>query len=142
MDFHSSAPTGNSVESNSYNPRLRQFYATYARKDADLYMLAGQSFSLATLNNKVITPRLERIPIVPDGQYVPGFNWTRNPQLRFVKDFDRKVALGLSLESPQASVFSGPTAPLQATVSTLPGGFLFAPTTQYSIDVAPDVIVK
>ncbi len=142
MDFQSSAPTANSVESNSYNPRMRQFYAVYARQRADWYMLAGQSFSLATLNNKGITPRLERIPIVVDGQYVPGFNWTRNPQLRFVKDFDRKLALGLSLESPQANVFNGQGQLPPQTISTLPGGFLFAPTSNYSIDVAPDVIVK
>jgi len=141
VDFQSSAPTANSAESNSYNPRLRQYYATYSRKDADYYLLAGQSFSLATLFNKGITPRTERIPFTVDGQYVPGFNWTRNPQLRFVKDFDKKLALGLSLESPQANVFNGPTLPAD-TVSQLPGGFLFAPNVNYSVDPAPDLIIK
>jgi hypothetical protein len=142
MDFQSAAPTANSVESNSYNPRMRHFYATYARKDAGFYMLAGQTYSLATLVKKGLIPRQEQIPLVIDGQYVPGFNWTRNPQLRFVKDFGAKIALGLSLESPQASVFSGPNNPLVTTVVNEPGGFLFAPTTTYSTDVAPDVIAK
>lgn len=142
MDFQSAAPTANSVESNSYNPRLRHFYGTYTRKDAGFYLLAGQTYSLATLLKKGLIPRQEQIPIAIDGQYVPGFNWTRNPQVRFVKDFGRKLALGLSLESPQAIVFSGPNNPLVPTVFNEPGGFLFAPTTNYSTDVAPDVIAK
>jgi hypothetical protein len=142
MDFQSSAPTANSVESNSYNPRLRHFYATYRRRSDDSYMLAGQSYSLATLLKKGLVPRQEQIPISIDGQYVVGFNWTRNPQLRLVKNFANKAALGLSLESPEAIVFSGPNNPVPPPVTTLPGGSLFAPTTQYSVDVAPDVIAK
>src|SRR4029079_5297071 len=108
----------------------------------DAYLLAGQSFSLATMFNHGLNPRTERIPFVVDGQYVPGFNWTRNPQLRAVKNFGDKWAVGVSLESPQASFFSGPNAPLAPTVTTLPGGMLFAPTVNYSLDVAPDVIAK
>ena len=142
MDFQASAPTANSGESNSYNPRMRQYYATYRRKDDNFYLLAGQSFSLATLFHRGLNPRQEQIPVVVDGQYVPGFNWTRNPQVRFVKGVGDSLALGLSLESPQASLFSGPNAPLVQTVTTLPGGMLFAPTTNYSLDVAPDVIAK
>lgn len=142
LDFQSAAPTANSVESNSYNPRMRQFYATYNRKNAGFYLLAGQTYSLVTLQRQGITPRQEQIPLTIDGQYVPGFNWTRNPQLRFVKDFGKKIALGVSLESPQASIFSGPNPPLVTTVFNAPGGFLFAPTTNYSTDVAPDVVAK
>ena len=33
-----------------------------------------------------------------DAQYVPGFTWTRNPQVRLVKDFGSKVSVGLSLK--------------------------------------------
>jgi hypothetical protein len=142
LDFQSSAPTANSTESNSYNPRLRQFYGTYYRKDHDYYLMAGQSFSLVTLNKKGITPRQEQIPLSIDGQYVPGFNWTRNPQLRFVKNFGSQWAVGVSLESPEASIFSGPNPPLVPTTITLPGGMLFAPTTNYSVDALPDVVAK
>lgn len=142
MDFQSSAPTANSVESNSYNPRLRHFYATYRRHSDDSYMLAGQSYSLATLLKKGLVPRQEQIPISIDGQYVVGFNWARSPQLRLVKNFASKAALGLSLESPQAIVFNGPNTPVPNPVTTLPGGSLLAPTTQYSVDIAPDVIAK
>jgi hypothetical protein len=142
MDFQSAAPTANSLESNSYNPRLRQYYATYYRKPSDWYLLAGQAFSLATLQNKGMMPRTERIPFTIDGQYVAGFNWTRNPQVRFVKNFGSTWALGLSLESPQANVFRGPTDPVQTTVTGNIGGSLFAPNVTYSTDVAPDAIAK
>jgi len=142
MDFQSAAPTANSVESNSYNPRMRQYYATYNRKDWGFYFLAGQAFSLVTLENKGMNPRQERIPLVIDGQYVPGFSWTRNPQLRFVKSFGSDLALGVSLESPQAIVFNGPNPPLVTTVTSFPGGALFAPTTNYTVDIGPDVIAK
>ncbi|HEY6642677.1 hypothetical protein [Povalibacter sp.] len=142
MDFQSSAPTANSVESNSYNPRMRHFYGTYYNKASDFYLLAGQTYSLVTLEKKGMMPRQEQIPLVIDGQYVPGFNWTRNPQLRFVKDFGGKLALGLSLESPQAIIFKGPNNTLVPSVSSEPGGSLFAPTVNYSTDVAPDVVAK
>lgn len=142
MDFQSSTPTANSVESNSYNPRLRQAYAIYRRKQEGFYFLAGQTFSLATLYRKGLTLRQEQIPTTIDGQYVPGFNWTRNPQVRFVKELGSTLALGVSVESPQASIFNGPNNPLVATTFNSPGGFLFAPNSTYSVDVAPDVIAK
>jgi len=142
MDFQSSTPTANSVESNSYTPRMRHFYGVYYRKPSNAYVLAGQTFSLATLQKKGIMPRQEQIPLTIDGQYVVGFNWTRNPQLRLVKNFGEQVALGVSLESPQAIIASGPNAPLVPTVTSTPGGQLFAPTVNYSTDVGPDVLVK
>ena len=142
MDFQSSAATANSVESNSYNPRMRHFYGTYYNKASDFYLLAGQTYSLVTLGKKGMTPRQEQIPLVIDGQFVPGFNWTRNPQLRFVKNFAGKLALGLSIENPQAIIFKGPNDPLVPSVSSTPGGALFAPTVNYSTDVAPDVVAK
>ena len=142
MDFQSSAPTANSIESNSYNPRLRHFYATYYNTVSDFYLLAGQTYSLVTLEKKGMMPRQEQIPLVIDGQYVPGFNWTRNPQLRFVKNFGAKFALGLSLESPQAIIFKGPNNTLVPSVSSEPGGALFAPTVNYSTDIYPDLIAK
>lgn len=39
-------------------------------------------------------------------------------------------------------MFNGPNNPVPIPVTTLPGGSLLAPTTQYSLDVAPDVIAK
>ena len=140
-DFLGAAPTANSNESNSYNPRVRVVYATVDLADCGLHVLAGQEWSLLTTNRVGITPRQENIPLTIDAQYVPGFNWTRNPQIRVVKDFDdRKIWVGLSLESPQ-SILSGITPPsfVNATNS---GGSLFSSTNSYTSDWAPDIIGK
>ncbi len=140
-DFLGDAPTGNSNESNSYNPRMRVFYGAVDWTDCGLHFLAGQEWSLLTTNRAGIIPRTENIPLTIDAQYVPGFNWTRNPQIRVVKDFDdQKVWLGLSLESPQALI-SGITAPAFVD-ATNAGGSLFSSTNSFTSDLAPDIIGK
>jgi hypothetical protein len=72
-DFQSAATTSNSVESNSYNPRLRQAYATLDKQDWGTYFLGGQTWSLLTMFNEDMTPRRENIPLTIDGQYAVGF---------------------------------------------------------------------
>ena len=57
---------------------------------------------MATQDRVGITPRQENIPLTIDAQYVVGFNWARQWQVRFVKDFDdHRIWAGLSLEEPQ-----------------------------------------
>jgi len=113
-DFEGDAQTGNSNESNSYNPRLRHAYLTADQDIYGVHLLAGQTWSLATMNTKGILPRQEDIPLTIDIQYVAGFVWTRQPQLRIVKDFDKNLWFALSLENPTTT--TGGTAP------TLPDG--------------------
>jgi hypothetical protein len=163
-DFQGAAQTANSQQSNAYTPRLRQAYTTWDQSDLGLHFLAGQSWSLATAFKDGLTPRDENIPITLDSGYVPGFNETRNPQLRLVKDFNHTYWLGLSLESPQALV--GGTAPSYLanaaangvnnpavgtaftavpTISTVfseTGGSGFNSVNAYSTDSRPDVILK
>jgi hypothetical protein len=141
-DFQSAATTSNSIESNSYTPRLRQAYATLDRSDLGLHLLGGQTYSLLTLFKEDMTPRQEDIPLTIDGQYVVGFTWTRNPQFRVVQDLDKSASVGFSLESPQALIFNGPNAPLVATTVSNPGGNLLNPLAQYSTDIAPDMVAK
>ena len=141
-DFQSAATTSNSIESNSYTPRLRHAFATLDRSDLGLHLLGGQTWSLLTLFQHDMTPRQEDIPLTIDGQYVVGFTWTRNPQFRVVHDLDRDVSVGFSLESPQALIFNGPNAPLVPTTVSNPGGNLLNPLAQYSTDIAPDMVAK
>jgi hypothetical protein len=140
-DFLGAAQTANSNESNSYNPRMRVIYGQVDMASCGLHFLAGQEWSLLTTNRVGITPRQENIPLTIDAQYVPGFNWTRNPQLRIVKDFDdQKIWAGLSVESPQA-ILSGITAPAFVN-ATNPGGSLFDKNNNYTSDQYPDIIAK
>lgn len=142
-DFNGAAPTANSRESNSYNPRIRHIYASVDRSDIGTHVLAGQAWSLITLNKKGIVARQENIPMDIDAQYVPGFNWTRNPQLRMVQDlYKDQVTAGLSLESPQAVIFNGPNNPSGSPTFNNGGGSLNASTSTYSTDLAPDMIAK
>jgi hypothetical protein len=107
VDFLGAAQTANSNESNSYNPRIRVVYGTMDWNDLGWHMLAGQNWSLVTLNSKGITPRNEVSPTAIDAQYVPGFAWARQPQLRITKDFDDKqLWIAASIENAQ-STFTG-----------------------------------
>ena len=145
-DFLGVGTTSNSNESNSYNPRLRQAYLTYDNTSLGVHALAGQAWSLLTLNRVGITPRQEDIPLTIDAQYVPGFNWKRQWQLRVDKDmFDHRLWLGASLEEPQTVYYTGPNGlgVLSGTTTiTNPGGSLLNSTANYSNDIAPDLIVK
>ncbi len=153
FDFNASAASANSYQSNSYTPRIRNLYATYDDSRYGIHILAGQSWSLLTPEISGIVPRKEQIPLTINTNYLPGFTQTRNPQLRVVKDFDSKYWIGASLEAPQAAysfaTASGGVLPLQPgqrTGSTIdysnPGNNTLNPTANYSIDVAPDIIVK
>ena len=135
-------PRAQTVQSNSYTLRLRQAYATVDKNDWGTYILGGQAWSLLTLFKDDMTPRQEDIPLTIDAQYVPGFSWTRNPQFRVVQHFGDLYAVGLSLESPQAVIFSGPNAPFVPVTFNNPGGSGLNPSTTYSTDVGPDIVAK
>lgn len=146
LDLQGAAGTANSNESNSYNPRIRQVYASYDNDAAGVHVLAGQAWSLATLTKVGVTPREENLPATIDQQYVPGFTWTRQPQIRVAKDFaEQRFWLAASLESPQATYSVGPYGTGSnsgvANYNNL-GVSTLNPTNLYSTDIAPDVIVK
>jgi hypothetical protein len=145
-DFLGAAPTANSAESNSYTPRMRQFWGTYDRSDWGLHLLFGQAWSLATLYKVGLIPRQEDVPLTIDAQYNVGFTWKRIPQIRLAEDFfDHTVWLGVSFENPQTTYYIGPNgAGLSgATVTaTYPGVSQLDPNATYSSNAAPDLVVK
>ncbi len=153
FDFNASAASANSYQSNSYTPRIRHLYGTYDDSKYGVHILAGQTWSFLTPETVGMVPRKEQIPLVIDTNYLPGFTWDRNPQLRITKDFNKKFWIGASIEAPQTAysfaTASGGVLPLQPgqrTGSTIdysnPGNNTLNSTANYSIDVAPDIIVK
>ena len=114
FDFLGAAQTANHNESNSFQPRVRHLYATVDQSDWGLHVLAGQTWSLATLSSQGMVPRKEQVPLTIDAQYVPGFTWTRTPEIRVVKDLGPNFAVGFSAEN-SATTFTG-TNPSAATV--------------------------
>jgi hypothetical protein len=144
FDFQGAAQTANSNESNSYTPRLRHMYGTVDWDNLGLHLLAGQAWSLVTLNSQGITPRNEVPPPTIDGQYMPGFTWTRQPQIRLVQDLPHAVSVAVSLENPQTTFFTGAN-PLPSTVHltfNTPAGQGFDSANTLSLNHIPDVVGK
>ncbi len=161
LDFLGAANTANSNESNSYTPRIRNLYATVDWNDVGLHLLAGQSWSLATMTGKGLSPRSEALPPTIDAQYVAGFTWARQPGVRLSYNFGKDFWLAVSAEQAQTTGCPGlalgagfapaPAAP--AVASGFPatnvicaqqsgGGGLLNSVTTYSINHIPDVIGK
>ena len=144
FDFQGAAQTANSNESNSYTPRLRHMYGTVDWDNLGLHLLVGQAWSLVTLNSQGITPRNEVPPPTIDGQYIPGFTWTRQPQIRLVQDLPHAVSIAVSLENPQTTFFTG-VNPLPSTVHltfNAPAGLGFDSANTLSLNHIPDVVGK
>jgi hypothetical protein len=144
FDFQGGAQTANSNESNSYTPRLRHMYGSVDWDNLGLHLLAGQAWSLATLNGQGITPRNEVVPPTIDGQYIPGFVWTRQPQIRLVQDLPDAVSIAVSLENPQTTFYTGAN-PLPSTVHltfNTPAGQGFDSANTLSLNHIPDVVGK
>jgi hypothetical protein len=144
FDFQGGAQTSNSNESNSYIPRLRHMYGSVDWDDLGLHLLAGQTWSLVTSNSQGITPRNEVPTTTIDGQYIPGFTWTRQPLIRLVQDLPHAVSIGVSLENPQTTFFTGVNA-FPSTVHLTfnsPAGQGFDSANTLSLNHVPDVVGK
>jgi hypothetical protein len=144
FDFLGAAQTANSNESNSYTPRVRNMYGTIDWDTYGLHLLAGQNWSLVTMNTQGITPRNEAPPPVIDAQYVPGFSWTRQPQIRLTEDFDKQLWLAVSLENPQTTFYTGANAfPKDVTLTyNSAAGAEFNSANTLSLNRIPDVVAK
>lgn len=169
FDFQGAGVQSNNNQSYSYVPRVRNLYATLDSGDYGFHLLAGQNWSLVTMNSKGITPRNEVTPPSIDSGYVTGFEYARAPQIRITKDFDRKLWISLEAEASATEglnnglcsnvVSNNSTAAATATGITatpalgIAGGNCLAVgtggsygqqgvQTQYSLNKVPDVIGK
>jgi len=118
-DFLGTGTTSNYNQSNSWALRLRQAYLTYDNSYWGFHLLAGQSWSLLTQNQVGITPRKENIPLTIDANYLPGFNYTRNWQIRLVQDFG-PISFGISVEARRPSSAAAPPRRPPAREAPLP----------------------
>ena len=148
FDFLAGPTTANENESNSFSPRIRNVYGALDWNDSGWHLLAGQNWSLATMNGKGISARNEIIPPTIEAQYVPGFVWARQPQIRLVKDFDDKqLWLAVSAENPQTT-FGSPATGTAATFGGITVNNAAAGISQlssvnnFSFNHFPDIIGK
>jgi hypothetical protein len=153
-DFLGAGTTSNNRQTNSYVFRQRQLWAQVAF-DSGLSITGGQMWSLATENKKGIQNRQEALPLIIDPQYVVGFTWQRAYGFRVVQSlFDNRLALGISVEGPQATVGGrGFSTYTNAAGATSQNFFLNAPgasgglynafdPTGYTVNKAPDLVAK
>ncbi len=153
MDFLGAAVTSNSRESNSYTPRIRQAYAQYDNDNWHFHTAFGQTWSLVTQEKVGMMPGAENTPLTIDAQYVPGFNWDRNPTIRLVGDWNKTVWYGISIENPEGVLPGGLEQQIPTTVPGA-GGFatnfnntctasgLLNSTTTCTNNIAPDIVEK
>jgi hypothetical protein len=146
-DFNNGAGGANSVQSNSYTPRLRQAFLDYTNDGWRAYALAGQAWSLATPFMKGLDPFQTWQPPTIDSGYLPGYDFLRVPVIRVVKGFTLKdfgsAWFGLEIDAPQ-TVFGGSSvAPSGGSVfTTYAGDGGLNPQANYSVNSVPDLIGK
>ncbi len=141
-DFLNAGSTSNNNESNSYPLRQRQMWARYQR-DTGFTVVGGQMWSFLTETVTGFENKTEAIPYTIDPQYTPGFIWARQYGMRIYDSFfDKKMFAGVAFENPQMT-FGGHGYTNNFTFGSAgnPGGLL-NPDTNYSINMAPDVIAK
>lgn len=166
MDFLGAADTANYVETNSFNPRMRQLWMQAEFKNGVTFT-AGQFWSLMTTDRKGIATRSEFIPTTIEGSYVVGYTYVRQNAVRLTKDWNNKVWGAVELGNAQTTLatsytpanlmgFNNSTNALSPTGSTVPFGTpvtvtlngvstsVVAPTgaNGLSTDIAPDFIGK
>jgi len=138
-DFLSAGVTSNSNESNSYTLRLRQFWGQAAWSDGSGVM-AGQAWSTLTTEKKGVAARNEFAPQVIDAQYVAGFDWARQWQIRAWKGFANRAWIVGAIEGAQQTFSAHGNATNFLIGST--GGSLLNATANYSTDPSPDIVAK
>ena len=101
-------------------------------------------------------PGAENTPLTINAQYVPGFNWDRNPTIRLVGDWNKTVWYGISIENPEGVLPGGLAQQIPTGVPFAAGtpGFvtnfnntctasgLLNSTTTCTNNIAPDLVEK
>ena len=110
--------------------------------------MAGQSWALATMFKEGLIARKENVPWTIDAQYIPGFDWLRNAEIRVVKDWHKEYWLGLEASSPQA-LFGGNlggqgglSVNNKNPIETFGCNSQLDPNTTCTLDFMPDFTVK
>ena len=139
-DFLSAGATSNDNQSNSYTLRQRQIWGQVATNSGFTFT-GGQMWSLVTETKTSTDARTENLPATVDAQYHVGFSWERQPGLRFQQRIGAFTG-AVSVENAQI-IYSATNANGNFFIGNAgTGGGLYNVTTNYSNNVAPDVIVK
>ncbi len=140
-DFLNAGASSNNNESNSYALRQRQIWGQVAT-NSGFKFTGGQMWSLVTETARSTDNRTEVLPNTVDPQYHVGFSWARQYGVRLQQILNPLVTVAMSVEGSQTT-FAASNAPTNFFLGGAGNaGGLFNPTTNYSNNVSPDVIVK
>jgi hypothetical protein len=139
-DFLGAGITSNDNQSNSYVLRQRQIWAQ-AALNSGFTVTGGQMWSLVTETKTSTDNRTENLPMTIDAQYQVGFSWERQPGVRFQQRFGGFTG-ALALEQAQI-IYSATNTNANFFIGNAgTGGGLYNVSTNYSNNVAPDLILK
>jgi hypothetical protein len=142
MDWLGTGITSNNNQSNSYVVRQRQLWAQ-AALNSGWKFTGGQMWSLATETTKGLDNGTEILPATIDPQYTAGFVWTRQYGFRVTKDFGNKLWIGASAENAETLNPAGSSLPTNVLFGSAGvGGGLYDSASNYSFNVAPDMVAK
>jgi hypothetical protein len=161
MDWLGTGTSSNNNQSNSYVLRQRQIWGQAAHKSG-FAITGGQMWSLVTEMRKGTDARTEIQPQTIDAQYLVGYSWVRQPELRIQQrwgDYKTGAFTGaVSVEQAQITSFTangtnpaqyffagtGQNGGLYNAASAVGGGNTASTggITTYANNVAPDFIVK
>lgn len=145
-DFLGFVPTNAAVTSNSDSLRMRLYWVDVRKDKVELF--AGQSWSMLTPNRKGLSALPSDLFYSQDidVNYQAGLVWSRNPQFRFIVHPNRKVAVGLSLESTEQYIGGSGGGGLVTLPSALATPYANqlnnGATTLSAPGVHPDIIAK
>jgi hypothetical protein len=101
-DFLGVGTTSNPRQTNSYVFRQRQLWAEVIT-ESGWSITGGQQWTLASEDKKGIQNLQEWTPMMIDPNYIVGWFWERAYGFRVVKNFNDKLAIGVSIEGPDAT---------------------------------------
>jgi TolA-binding protein len=125
-DFLSAGTTSNNNQTNSYTLRQRQAWGLVPL-DNGWSFTGGQMWTLLTENRKGIDNLNTARPMTIDPNYNVGFSFARQYGVRLVKNFNNRLAIGVSLENPQTTFAASNAANNFALGSDGVGGGLYNP---------------
>ena len=110
MDWLGTGTSSNNNQSNSYVLRQRQIWGQAATKSG-FSITGGQMWSLVTEMRKGTDARTEIQPQTIDPQYLVGYSWTRQPELRIQQRWgDYKTGAFTAAVSVEQAQITGFTA--------------------------------
>jgi hypothetical protein len=142
LDWLGTGITSNNNQSNSYVVRQRQIWAQAALNNGWTFT-GGQMWSLAAETTRGLSNGTEILPGTIDPQYTAGFVWTRQYGFRATKALPHNFWIGASAENAETLNPAGSNLPINLLIgSPGVGGGLYDSASNYSFNVAPDMLAK